>query len=394
MSPEEEFREALKKIREKYYSHIMQKHFKEEFSFDYTTFYNAVSGNRSLSKKNFDKLIAALQKKPEVSKEEIEVLKSQFHRVQQEKNSLNEITEKEKLSYLPIKRSVFRYFLLGLVGVTFITIVFLIYTTNSELPNWIPVYADFNGITMAKVSPGCFTMGNLQGRENEKPITHECFENSFWIGKTEVTSSQYGSPPDKNCNTNQVDKINLVNGIEDNYPRNCVTWQEALEFCRSKGLRLPTEREWEYAARGPNSSLYPWGNDPNPAYAILRTDVNDPAKHGQMLPVGSKPQDVSWIGAYDMAGSLREFTSTIYDTVTLDGQLRFSYPYNSEDGRESLENTGTSFDEDNRSQDTTLRVVRGGGFDKTIDRASTTVRTYEFFDFRWNEYGFRCATDA
>lgn len=258
---------------------------------------------------------------------------------------------------------------------------------------WSPEYQDFQGITMAKVPSGCFTMGSLQGMENENPTSRVCFDSPFWIGKTEVTNGEFGSPPDTACNTNQVDKQSLVNGIGDDYPHNCVTWQEALEFCHTKGMRLPTEAEWEYAVRGPDNWLYPWGNDPIPAYAIVRTDYNNPAKAGKMLPVTSKPNDISWVGVYDMAGSLREFTSTIYDTVTINGEIRFPYPYRSDDGRESLENKGTSSDLINRNDTTTLHVVRGGGFDKGVERATGTIRRYEFFDFRWNEYGFRCAKD-
>lgn len=158
-------------------------------------------------------------------------------------------------------------------------------------------------------------------------------------------------------------------------------------------MRLPTEAEWEYAARGPGGWLYPWGNDPVTTYAVVRTNFSNNAIPGDMQPVGSKPYDTSWVGARDMAGSLREFTSTIYDTVANNGERRFGYPYNPHDGRESLVNEGTSSDIINRKATTTLRVVRGGSFDYGIAQSTATNRTDEWYDFLWNDYGFRCALD-
>jgi iron(II)-dependent oxidoreductase len=261
---------------------------------------------------------------------------------------------------------------------------------RSSNKQWVPQFKDFDGIPMALVPAGCFNMGNTSGRDNEKPVSQFCLDKPFWIGKTEVTIGQYGSKPDQVCNTNKQDGKSQVNGTGPDFPRNCVSWKDALAFCQTHNLRLPTEAEWEYAVRGPDNLIYPWGNEPEALYAIVRISP-DKNVAAPMFPVGSKPQDTTWVGASDMAGSLREFTSTIYDTVTVNGKPMFPYPYKADDGRESLENTGTSQDKEKRDQNTTLRVVRGGNFDNFIQYATATFRDNEWWDFTFNIYGFRCA---
>lgn len=262
--------------------------------------------------------------------------------------------------------------------------------------DWIPQYKMQGDYQLALVPPGCFNMGSVSGRDNEKPIHYQCLDYPFWIGVTEVTQAQYGSPPDDDCNINQVNKTTYINEKNPAYPRNCVTWQDAFDWCAAHGMRLPTEREWEYAARGVESWVYPWGNEADPIKAVVRTNFSNADLPAIMQPAGSKPYDVSWVGARDMAGSLREYTSTIYDTVTLNGTALFTYPYSAGDGRESLTNNGTSKAEtaEERASTVTLRVLRGGSFDFGIDRATATFRHYEWHDFLWNDRGIRCAMDT
>jgi formylglycine-generating enzyme required for sulfatase activity/transcriptional regulator with XRE-family HTH domain len=369
---------------------------------------------------NFFQICDALEAQTDVPKEAIEKLKTLYDASQDDGAQDDTISAKdsqqdansiiqEKLNGNPISM-ILGYLpntpqrmgvLVLLVAIVLVVLISLsanqVFQNNANYmtdnTDWSPVTRVIDDITLVKVPPGCFTMGSLQGRENERPTSRICFDEPYWIAQTETTIGQFGSPPDEACNTNQVTKESLVNGTTDEYPRNCVTWAEGLAFCQARGMRLPTEAEWEYAASGPSNWNYPWGNDSIPLYAIVRTNYNDPAIPGQMLPAGSKPRDISWVGAFDMAGSLQEFTSTIYDTVTVDGDITYGYPYVATDGRESLANTGTSANVETRNQTTTLRVLRGGGFDRGIERATTSIRSDEHYDFAWNVYGFRCAMD-
>jgi formylglycine-generating enzyme required for sulfatase activity len=254
-------------------------------------------------------------------------------------------------------------------------------TENSQ---WVPVYQQHADIPMVYVPAGCFAMGYLHGEASEKPVQRMCLEG-FWLAETETTIGQYGEIPIESCNIDQITKEELVNDPTPNNPMNCVTWEEAHNFCVARGMRLPTEVEWEYASRGPSNWLYPWGNDPESTYTIVRIDPNAPRP---VMPVGSMSRDTSWVGAKDMAGSIREFTSTIHNQA-MGTNTPFEMPYNPDDGRESLENIGTWVDWSG-----TTRVVKGGNFDLPIANARASLRYDEFFDFRFNHYGFRCAMDA
>jgi formylglycine-generating enzyme required for sulfatase activity len=89
-------------------------------------------------------------------------------------------------------------------------------------------------------------------------------------------------------------------------PRVCVTWYEAEAYARWRGGRLPTEAEWEYAARGPQALIYPWGNTFDGSKANL-VDSSGPA------PVGSFPAGASWVGVQDMAGNAMEWVQDWLD---------------------------------------------------------------------------------
>ena len=251
-------------------------------------------------------------------------------------------------------------------------------TGVSANDEWMPVIREFDGVPMALVPAGCFTMGSTDEQieyyltlldrrglyRDEQPAHQQCFSEPFWIDVYEVTNEQYGSP-------------GWWKG--EDQPRESVTWFEADAYCRARGARLPTEVEWEYAARGPDNLIYPWGNtfdgtrlnycDRNCTYPGADASVDD--GYRTTAPVGSYPEGASWVGALDMSGNVWEW---------IGGILR-PYPYDSSDGREvGVEQDSTS-----------LRMVRGGA---RLDPAYVVRATNrnQRMPTDWTAlYGLRCA---
>lgn len=145
--------------------------------------------------------------------------------------------------------------------------------------DWTPIRQNFNGVSMAMVPAGCFV--------DYHSVTH-CYDSPFWLDVYEVTNAQYGSA---GYFTNP------------NQPRDSITWIEADAFCRARGARLPDKSEWEYAARGPDNLIYPWGNDEIAANVVF--GLNN--CNGGSCDVGSRPSGVSWVGAQDMSGNVWEW---------------------------------------------------------------------------------------
>jgi formylglycine-generating enzyme required for sulfatase activity len=220
---------------------------------------------------------------------------------------------------------------------------------------WAPTTQVFNGVEMVLVPVGCFMMGSNTFVE-EEPIHEQCFEEPFWIDKYEVTNTQFASFGGE---SEHASWWNIFLR-----PRENITWYEARAFCEEKrGGWLPTEREWEYAARGPDAVIYPWGNEF--AENVVYTDNSGE----QTAEVGRKPDGSSWVGALDMSGNVWEWTSTIY---------RF-YPYTIEDGRE------------NRDFHNTSRVIRGGSFENAANFLRAAYRNWNYQGLPNNTIGFRCA---
>lgn len=217
---------------------------------------------------------------------------------------------------------------------------------------WSPVVQDFDGVEMVLVPAGCFMMGSDEGRRDERPAHEICFRESYWIDRYEVTNAQYGSEG---------------HTPGDNFPRENLLWSEARDFCAARGGRLPTEAEWEYAARGPDNLMYPWGNE-----LIEDNLVFDRNAAGQTAEVGSKPGGVSWVGAFDMSGNVFEWTSSAYAR----------YPYTAADGRENLD-------------DTTVQRVYRGGNQSYFDFGTGATMRFRFDQTERDWFlGFRCARSA
>jgi len=222
------------------------------------------------------------------------------------------------------------------------------------------IIRNFDGVPMVLVPLGCFMMGSdpakdVHAQSDEEPQTKICFGQSFWLDETPVTQAQFRQFGGK------AGHSSAFSG--DNRPVESITWFEARDFCAKRGARLPTEAEYEYAARGPDDLIYPWGNGFD-ANKVVYTDNSA----GQTVDVGSKPLGKSWVGALDMSGNVWEWTSSLYKL----------YPYDPNDGRE---NTGDV---------TSGRVLRGGWWDGVNINARAAFCNDFFPSVELNGNGFRC----
>jgi len=159
--------------------------------------------------------------------------------------------------------------------------------------------------------------------------------DAFWIDLTEVTNQQYeGCVEDGVCSPpSEIGSFTresyFSNPAYSDYPVVWVTQAQAVAYCAWAGGRLPTEAEWEYAARGPESRTFPWGEDFDPSRAnycdaSCAAGPNDPSYNDgypETAPVGSFPTGVSWCGALDMAGNVREWVADWFGYYSADLQI-------------------------------------------------------------------------
>nr|VFJ48241.1 MAG: serine/threonine protein kinase [Candidatus Kentron sp. FW]VFJ53546.1 MAG: serine/threonine protein kinase [Candidatus Kentron sp. FW] len=152
-----------------------------------------------------------------------------------------------------------------------------------------------------------------------------------------------------------------------------VTWHDALAFCEWAGVCLPSDAQWEKAARGTDRRLYPWGNQP-PTPDLANYGRNE----GDTTSVTHYPQGQSPYGVYDMAGNTWEWISTLWGTDK--DNPEFTYPYRPDDGREDSGNTHM------------LRMVRGGGWKYSPDLIRIAYRDWNLPTVRGSALGFRVVT--
>jgi serine/threonine-protein kinase len=221
-----------------------------------------------------------------------------------------------------------------------------------------------DGMLLLYVPSGGFTMGSKEGSGNEFP-DHTVFLDAFWIDRTEVTDGMYAlcvaegaCQPPVNSNYYGIPEF-------DNNPVTNVDWNMAQAYCGWAGRRLPTEAEWEKAARGTDGRYYPWGNEA-PNADLLNYGLNV----GVTTAVGSYPAGASPYGALDMAGNVWEWVADWYqvDYYTLGNT---SNPQGPHDGRH--------------------RVIRGGAWGIFEAGVSTSARVRYLPESSSYDVGFRCA---
>jgi formylglycine-generating enzyme required for sulfatase activity len=238
-------------------------------------------------------------------------------------------------------------------------------TSNSQWQAHYPdgFSQDFNGVTMVLVPAGCFEMGadpqasyfndDRQLAQGVEAGGNRCFE-PFWIDRYEVSQQQFRDF--------EVTNVNAYEGL--NRPVEQITWFEARDFCALRGASLPTEAEWEYAARGPDSLYFPWGNAADSSRAVQHADALG------TLEIGSTPSGKSWVGALDMAGNVWEWTRSLYRP----------YPYEEDDGREA----------DMGNNESVLYAMHGGSYDNDGYGFPSASRLGFEPSYTQFSVGFRC----
>ena len=256
------------------------------------------------------------------------------------------------------------------INVLLLVIIIFLSGCSSEIEGMVYIPAGKFIIGSDEVDPNALgnEFGVRQGNffEDERPV-RKLHLDGFYIDKFEVTNidyklfcgeTGYPSPP------------TWVHGLyiagQETHPVENTTWFDANEYCKWAGKRLPTEEEWEKAARGPNGNKYPWGQE----FDLKKSNFNK----GDTVPVGSMPDDKSYYGVYDMGGNVMEWTSSWYEP----------YPGSTK----QLNDYGEQY-----------RILRGGAgttvghyvLSKMFSRSS--FRHYYLPGGRGNDSGLRCARD-
>jgi ribose/xylose/arabinose/galactoside ABC-type transport system permease subunit/formylglycine-generating enzyme required for sulfatase activity len=219
---------------------------------------------------------------------------------------------------------------------------------------------------MIEIPAGPFTMGSDTGAEDETPA-HEVDLPAFEIDKFEVTNAdfaQFVKATGYQTDAEKEGRTKNWRGVaegKDNHPVIFVSWNDATAYCQWVGKRLPTESEWEKAARGTDGRVYPWGDDWDPSKA----NVKETGLRGTAC-VGSFGAGASPYGVEDMTGNVWEWTADWYE----------AYP-------------GSNYQSDYFGQ--RFRVLRGGAWFETADFARTTVRNANSETAANDDLGFRCA---
>jgi len=222
-------------------------------------------------------------------------------------------------------------------------------------------------------APGYTADSSAESLDADETPLKEIYLDSFYIDTFEVTVSQYKKCVDAEacgvpgayayCN-------DLNESTYENHPVNCVSWFNAREYCEFVGKRLPTEAEWEKAARGTDGREYPWGNDVATCEYAVINDGGTGCGKDSTWPIGSKQKGVSPYGVYDMAGNVWEWVADWYSP---------DYYSRSPDNNPEGPDSGSE------------RVLRGGSWGSYAGTQRSAFRVSSYPDYlHYFLFGFRC----
>lgn len=241
----------------------------------------------------------------------------------------------------------------------------------------------------ALILAGEFVMGADGGEADERP-RHTVTLPAFRIDRTEVTRGDY-----RRCTSAGACTSPRALDARFDDPRQPVvgvSWHQARAYCAWAGGRLPTEAEWEKAARGADGRTFPWGE----AYPDNRRAVYGRAEStGHPDPVGAHPLGDSPYGLHDMAGNVWEWVESPYDPYAYREPARTPTCETALAALEDLRVRGVrGFTGSNPLPNTCERVLRGGGWNYGGEGLRSSNRVHHPASFRLVMSGFRCAADA
>lgn len=224
-----------------------------------------------------------------------------------------------------------------------------------------------DGMTQMYIPEGEFFMGKGEVRKNDNSPQHIVYLDAFWMDKYEVSNAMYlKCMQDGACSEMVSDNTTYNNWIYRNHPITYVTWEQANVYCQWAGRRLPTEAEWEKAARGTDGRKYPWGNEaPNARLANFDGSMIHEAVSVYRYPLGASPY-----GVLNMSGNVREWIADWYGE-----DYYLTTPYTNPTGPE----TGTE------------RSLRSGSYNEDKNEITITSRYRHEPQSAGLSRGFRCA---
>ena len=235
--------------------------------------------------------------------------------------------------------------------------------------------SEVDGMTQMYVPAGEFFMGSVDGvGEDDEHPQHSVTLDAYWIDQTEVTNAMYGDCVSAGACTEPrmiaayARETYYQNPDYADYPVINVTWDQANIYCEWTGRRLPTEAEWEKAARGTEGNLYPWGDD-SPDFNL----ANYASNIGDLTKVGSYPAGASPYGVLDMAGNAQEWVADLYAA-----SYYAESPTNNPIGADAGSN----------------RVLKGSSWSTDADSLRAADRDSANPGRTTSSLGFRCAINA